>query len=439
MRNGIGLGSILAFASGRAWGGGRFPRPEFDSGYVRPAMEAPLPPGAFWQGVDVLLLLGGLALAAWLIHKKRSRGGAFVLAVGAVVYFGFIRAGCVCPVGSVQNVALALGGHGYVIPYAILLFFLLPLVFALFFGRVFCTGVCPLGALQEVVLLRPLRVPVPLDHVLRFLPWVVLAIAGVYAYTNIGFPVCSHDPFVPLFRLTGATDVLLLGGAILLACMWIGRPYCRYACPYGALLSLASRLSWKRVSITPDDCITCHLCANACPYGAILPPVSPPSTRAERAGGRRILFLTLVAVPLLAAMGAGLGYRLHAHVSQEVLVVQQAQAVRHDAAGVALAETEGYMAEAFLQSHTAAEDLFEQAARARHRVRWGMTILGGVLGTLAGLGLVGLSLQRARTTYQAHPGRCLACGRCFRACPKGRGVGTGGAPSVPPNDGEATS
>jgi polyferredoxin len=51
--------------------------------------------------------------------------------------------------------------------------------------------------------------------------------------------------------------------------MFIGRPYCRWLCPYGGLLSILSRVSWKSVSITPDKELDCGLCAEACPYGAI--------------------------------------------------------------------------------------------------------------------------------------------------------------------------
>jgi Fe-S-cluster-containing hydrogenase component 2 len=49
----------------------------------------------------------------------------------------------------------------------------------------------------------------------------------------------------------------------------IGRPYCRFLCPYGALLNLFSRVARRRVSITPDDCVICGLCENACPFDAI--------------------------------------------------------------------------------------------------------------------------------------------------------------------------
>ena len=37
--------------------------------------------------------------------------------------------------------------------------------------------------------------------------------------------------------------LLLLGGAFVVIGMFVGRPYCRFLCPYGALLKLASSIS----------------------------------------------------------------------------------------------------------------------------------------------------------------------------------------------------
>jgi len=83
------------------------------------------------------------------------------------------------------------------------------------------------------------------------------------------FVICRFDPFVGLFRFTGPFHMLLLGALFVGAGLFIGRPYCRYLCPYGALLSAFSRYAWRSVSITPDRELDCGLCRQACPYGAI--------------------------------------------------------------------------------------------------------------------------------------------------------------------------
>ena len=149
---------------------------------------------------------------------------------------------------------------------------LLPLMLALFFGRVFCGGVCPLGAIQELVLLKPVQVPRKLDKVLGSIKYIYLITAIVFAIwpaLSRDFLICRFDPFVGFFRGDGPPHMLMIGGGVLVLGMFVGRPFCRYLCPYGVLLSIVSRLSWTGVTITPHKELDCGLCIEACPYGAI--------------------------------------------------------------------------------------------------------------------------------------------------------------------------
>jgi len=256
--------------------------PDFGGTHSFPTPVHPEPSPDWLRILDVGLLALALGVAAWLVFKRRSRKGTIILSIAAVAYFGFFRKGCICSVGAIQNVVLCLVDPRYSISINVIAIFFLPLVFALFFGRVFCSGVCPLGALQDVVLLRPLRVPVKLDKALRSLQYVYLALAVFFAgwalqlqlgawNINIGqrFLICDYDPFIPIFRRSGPFHMVAIGAAFVLAGMFIGRPYCRWLCPYGGILSILSRVSWKNVSITPDKELNCGMCADACPYGAI--------------------------------------------------------------------------------------------------------------------------------------------------------------------------
>lgn len=245
---------------------------DIGGGYVTPAVQWHPPRAAWQEAADVTVLAAALGLGAWLVLGRRSRGGLMLLTIGSLLYFGLYRHGCVCPIGAIQNVTVALTDPAYVISYVTVAIFLLPLAAAVLFGRVFCGGVCPLGAIQEIVLLRPVQVPRPIDCVLGWLKWVYLAAAIWFATRPAptrDFIICRFDPFVGFFRLAGPAHMLLIGAGLLVLGMFIGRPYCRYLCPYGVLLSLLSRIAWRSVTVTPDKELDCGLCATACPYGAI--------------------------------------------------------------------------------------------------------------------------------------------------------------------------
>ncbi|MEW6745072.1 MAG: 4Fe-4S binding protein [Planctomycetota bacterium] len=248
------------------------PDKDIGAGYVTPEVQRPLPRAAWWSAVDAAVLAVALGLSTWIVLARRSRTALVFLTVGCLLYFGFYREGCVCPIGAIQNVAVALTDPDYVIPVVVLVFFFLPLLLALVFGRVFCGGVCPLGAIADLVLLKPVQVPRRLDKALGWLKWVYLVLAVAFAVAPAAerdFIICRFDPFVGFFRFDGTAGVLLFGTALLVLGIFVGRPYCRYLCPYGALLSVLSRVAWRGVTITPDQELDCGLCTEACPLGAI--------------------------------------------------------------------------------------------------------------------------------------------------------------------------
>lgn len=286
-----GLALTLVFV-GTAALHGQYQRqpPDFGGTYEFPTPAHPEPRADWLRSLDVVLLAVFLGLAAWLVLKRRSRNGMLLLTLAAVGYFGFFREGCVCPIGAIQNVTLTLVDPYYNISFAIIAFFFLPLVATLLFGRVFCGGVCPLGAIQDLVLLRPVQVAPRLDRVLGSLKYIYLGVAVLFAGWGLNvavggfvfesgrrFLICEWDPFISLFRLSGSFHMLALGGAFLVTGMFVGRPYCRWFCPYGGILGVLSRVAWKNVQITPDRELDCGLCAGACPFGAI------KNLRADRA------------------------------------------------------------------------------------------------------------------------------------------------------------
>ena len=260
----------------------QLPPPDFGETYTLPTPTHPEPPAGWVHILDIVLLAAGLGLGAWLILKRRSRRGVIFLSIGALAYFGFYRDGCICPIGAIQNVTLSLVDPHYIVSFGVIAFFFLPLVAALLFGRIFCGGVCPIGAAQDLVLLWPKKVPQRLDKILGWLPYIYLTAAVTLACWGLHFKlgamevdisrrflICEWDPIVGLFRVAGSFHMLAIGALFIIGGMFVGRPYCRWLCPYGGILAILSRFAWKNVRITPDKELDCGLCAEACPYGAI--------------------------------------------------------------------------------------------------------------------------------------------------------------------------
>jgi NosR/NirI family nitrous oxide reductase transcriptional regulator len=279
--------TVLLAAGAETQGEIRFPPPEFETGYQFPETTTPAPQAVWREYLDAGVLVFALLLASHLVFVRRSRRAAFVLMIAALLYFGFVRDGCICPIGAIQNVTLTVFDSSYAIPIAAAVFFVVPLVFTLFCGRVFCGAVCPLGAIQDAVLIHPVTVPRWLESGLRLLAYAYLGAAVLFAATGSAFIICRYDPFVGFFRMGGNWNILLVGVCLLLIGLFIGRPYCRFLCPYGVILRNLSRLSKRRVTITPSECIQCRLCENACPFGAIREPTGDwprGSTRSPNEG-----------------------------------------------------------------------------------------------------------------------------------------------------------
>ncbi|MDR2499096.1 MAG: 4Fe-4S binding protein [Tannerellaceae bacterium] len=394
----------------------RFPKPDFESGYQYPDLQYSAPNEALWSAVDIFLLVAMMGVVAWATLKRRKRAPMLIISVVSVLYFGFFRSGCVCSIGSVQNVTLAFVDASYTLPIVVFLFFILPVVFTFLFGRVFCSGVCPLGALQEIVNIRNYRLSRSISAVLGVIPWAYLSFALLYAATRSSFIVCRFDPFVGIFRMGGDMGMIAFGGLLLLAAVFTGRPFCRFLCPYGALLSLFSRVSVRNMSIT-KECINCDLCLNACPVDAIRPPFENKVKESRMDGVRRLLAY-FVLLPVAAAAGAfGMNAisPLLAGANKDVRLYEQVMRNEVNPQNIQPVDVEVF----FAQGGTI-EELSARTAEIRRQFRTYSGIAGGAIGLVVGLTLIGLSVKRTRKTYEIDRAACINCGRCFAYCPQNK-------------------
>jgi len=392
----------------------RFPKPEFESGYVVPVNQLPVQRGEILAWLDVAVLLIALSLVTYLVLKRRSRMGVFCISLFSIAYFGFYRQGCVCSIGAIQNVSMALFSGNYTVPLTVLAFFLTPLIFTLLFGRTFCAAVCPFGAFQDLIALKPLRMGAWLNAFLGIIPYLYLGLAILYAATATEFLICRYDPFVGIFRLNASFGMFLFVGLLMLTGVFIARPYCRFLCPYGVLLNWMSRFSWKHMNITPAECIQCRLCENACPYDAIEYPQVKKNPAGHRKQVNKMVVLILL-LPIFIFGGVWTGGKIHrtlAGVNSRVRLAHILQPAHTTNNQPEIPEITAFRGSGITQ-----QDLIREVTRIEHDFLIGSRIFGGFIGLVFGLTLIRLIITPYRTDYVPNKGTCFSCAKCMDYCP----------------------
>ena len=148
---------------------------------------------------------------------------------------------------------------------------------ALLVGPAFCGWLCPFGSIQEWIGKLGKRlfrkrfnrfIPYRFDRYLRYLRYLVLAWVLFMTASSATLVFASIDPYFALFNLWSSE--LAIGGVIVLAVvlvlsLFVERPFCKYACPYGALLGLFNLVRVFKIKRKESTCITCGACDKACP------------------------------------------------------------------------------------------------------------------------------------------------------------------------------
>jgi polyferredoxin len=154
------------------------------------------------------------------------------------------------------------------------------LAIAFLFRKAFCSWLCPVGTLSEYlwragrVLFRTFHLPRWLDVPLRGLKYLLLGFF-VWAVANMSADAIQefmHTPYgaiadvrmLNFFRYLGGTAVIVLA-VLVISSVLVQNFWCRYLCPYGALLGIPSFFSPLRIRRSEETCIDCAKCAKACP------------------------------------------------------------------------------------------------------------------------------------------------------------------------------
>jgi len=186
----------------------------------------------------------------------------------------------VCPFGGVETLYTfaATGDFVQKIHESSFVLMIIVLLLAILFGPVFCGWVCPLGTVQEWVaslgkkIFKKRRynhfIPAKIDRVLRYLRYLVLAWV-IYMTAVSGTLIFeSVDPYYALFNFWSgevAIGGLIVLGVTLLASLFIERPWCKYACPYGAVLGITNLFRVFNIRRSASTCNMDHVCDIVCP------------------------------------------------------------------------------------------------------------------------------------------------------------------------------
>lgn len=185
----------------------------------------------------------------------------------------------ICPFGGVVSIYkfLTVGTFVQKIHDSAFILMFIAFFLAIAFGPVICGWVCPFGTFQEWIakIGRKLFgrkynhfIPEKADKYLRYVRYIILFWVVYVTATTAKLAFSEVDPYYALFNFWSSeasiTGIIILGVVIILS-LFSERVWCKYACPYGALLGIFNLFRIFKIRRKSSTCISCKLCDKACP------------------------------------------------------------------------------------------------------------------------------------------------------------------------------
>lgn len=163
-----------------------------------------------------------------------------------------------------------------------LFIFLAIVLMSLVFGKSFCSWMCPIGFISELigdfgekVFKRRLKLPRFLDYTFRSLKYFMLGFliySVIFLMTPIAVKYFLDSPYnivadikMYYFFANISRTALIVISVLFILSIFIRNFWCRFLCPYGALLGIFSLFSPNKIQRNTNNCIDCGLCNKACP------------------------------------------------------------------------------------------------------------------------------------------------------------------------------
>jgi polyferredoxin len=186
------------------------------------------------------------------------------------------------PIAGLMNFKYWLAtGHVPTVHPAAMFLLITFLAISFLFHKAFCSWLCPVGTISEYLwrighaaFKRNVTLPKWLDIPLRglkylllgFFVWAVSSMSAdaIGAFMRSPYGLIADVKMLNFFRHIGETGLIVIG-FFAVASLFVQNFWCRFLCPYGALLGLTSFFSPIRIRRNESACIDCGKCAKACP------------------------------------------------------------------------------------------------------------------------------------------------------------------------------
>lgn len=237
----------------------------------------------YMQPLRILVQFGFLFFSLWIGFKfyqfveavKGAENGMLSIRPAGVEAF--------LPISGLMGTAsFVKNGELNTIHPAAVVIFLTIIIVSFSLRRSFCSWICPVSTISECawkggfkLLRRNLRPPVWLDLTLRSLKYILLAFFMFFiaiAMSPDALLNFIHSDYHKIadvrlmnFFLHISTFALVVILLLLVLSILLRNPFCRYLCPYGALLGIVAMFSPLRVTRNLDRCVSCGVCSQVCP------------------------------------------------------------------------------------------------------------------------------------------------------------------------------
>ncbi len=228
-----------------------------------------------WIQLVIFTLTVGIGIQFYLFVMQAASGGDITIARPGSVE-GFL------PIGALIGwKRFALTGEWDIIHPAAMVILGFAVVISLLFKKAFCSWFCPVGTVSEwmwklgqKIFGKNFKIHPGVDYPLRGIKYLLLAffiyITGsmsadaIYGFMQSPYYKLADVKMLHFFTKMSLLTAIILG-ILVIGSIFIRNFWCRYFCPYGALMGIFAILSPTRIYRNPETCIACDRCTQACP------------------------------------------------------------------------------------------------------------------------------------------------------------------------------